>query len=302
MLIEYILNEEEIHELTIKKTIEAFYGFEQDGNFYRCKVKIYKQIKGWDLIFKILYDEVPDLEDLNLPAKLSEAIKIYKKGLIIINGIKDSGKTTTIASLIEYVNKDRYIHTIMLADVIEYRYKPQKSLIRQRILNRDFISLHETVSAASKEDVDVLYVYDFDDYNVIKESLIAAEKGILVLACMNTIDTRRALYSLVDKAPDIEKPYIRHLLAENLKVILSQKLLLKADGGGLVPATEFVIAHPDLYKLIEEGTFDSIDSLILETEQYGMHNFAASISGLLKTGIITEAEALKAGMKSMENR
>jgi len=279
--------------LNVTKNLDICCEFEQGEKIYRFKVNIYKQINGWDLSFKILHKEIPRLENLNVPSKLIDTVKVTRKGLVIINGEKSSGKTTTAAAFINYLHTLRYIHTVILTDVDEYLYKPVKGLVRQWRLNRDFISLKEAIIAATEEDVDVLFIYKFDRPDVIREALIAAEKGIIIVACMTTFDARRALTTITDVFPAPEKPYIKHLLVENLNYIVSQKLLLNIEETSLVPITELVFLSPEIIELIKEENFSRFDSILADSENSVTQTFDNSILKLFNDGIISEEVASK---------
>ncbi|HPZ09925.1 MAG TPA: ATPase, T2SS/T4P/T4SS family [Candidatus Eremiobacteraeota bacterium] len=227
---------------------------------------------------------------------LSKIIRDYKQGIIIINGLRCSGLSTTVASLLNTINQNRYAHIITLEDTPDYLYKPHKSLIRQRLLKIDFKNEKEALASATKEDVDVIFIHELNEPDLIKQALIAAEKGILVVTCMRTLDARHAIEKLLDCFSLNELLYVRSLLAENLKAIISQRLLPSIDGTYMVPITEVLIWTHKLYSLIKEGNTDKIDSLIEESDNLGMQTFDKSILKLVNEGKLSAELALNSSI------
>jgi len=258
----------------------------------RLRVNIFMQQEKFSLAIRMLNDKIPNLEDLNLPAVVS-TFPEYKNGLILVTGETGSGKSTTLAALLNRINKTANKHIITLEDPIEYVYTPEKCVINQREVGRDTRSFATGLRAALREDPNVVLVGEMRDFETIETALTAAETGHLVFGTIHTNSASDAVDRIVDVFPEERQRQIRLQLSMSLKAVLSQQLL-KKKGGGRVAACEIMIVDHAISNLIREAKTPQIRNTLATSAALGSITMENAVAKLLREGMITPEVADKA--------
>ncbi|MFA6409719.1 MAG: type IV pilus twitching motility protein PilT [Gammaproteobacteria bacterium] len=241
---------------------------------YRLRANVFRCSKGIAAVFRFISNSILSIEQLNLP-RILETFALLKSGLLLVTGPTGSGKSTTLASLVDYINHNRACHIITIEDPIEFVYQSQKSLISQRQIGKDAVSFSEALKNALREDPDILLVGELRDLETIRLALTAAETGHLVLATLHTISAAQTITRIVDVFPGSEQPLVRVMLAETLRAVVSQVLCKKKEGGRIA-ATEILVVNPAISNLIRENKTMQIYSQMQMGSQHGMHTLEQS--------------------------
>ncbi len=259
----------------------------------RFRVNVYKQRGTYAFAFRVLKTYIPTLEELMLPEKLKE-IALSSRGLVLITGPTGSGKSTTLASMLEYRNENKNNVIVTIEDPIEYVFKDKKSYIVQREVGTDTLNFAAALRAALREDPDVIMVGEMRDVETIETALRAAETGHLVFSTLHTQDAKETINRIIDVFPSDAQNHIRLLLAATLTAIVSQRLIPKKDGEGVVPAVEILINSGAIKEAIADADkFEEITELMEKgSTQYGMQTFDQSILELYNKGLISYENAL----------
>ena len=250
----------------------------------RYRLNIYRQREQYAMAVRLLNNVVPECEALGMPPAL-QAVTELSQGLVLIVGPTGSGKTTTLAALVQRINATRAVHIVTLEDPIEYEYPAGQSLIHQREIGRDTTSFARGLRAALREDPDVILVGELRDSETMAIALTAAETGHLVLATLHTQDVTSSVNRIVDGLQQNQQ-LVRSQLAESLAVVASQRLLARADGRGRVAAFEVLIATDAVRHLIREGQTHQLQSYLQTGARNGMVTMEESVKSLRRTGII----------------
>ena len=250
----------------------------------RYRLNIYRQRDQYAMAVRLLNNVVPECEALGMPPAL-QAVTELSQGLVLIVGPTGSGKTTTLAALVQRINATRAVHIVTLEDPIEYEYPAGKSLIHQREIGRDTTSFARGLRAALREDPDVILVGELRDSETMAIALTAAETGHLVLATLHTQDVTSSVNRIVDGLQQNQQ-LVRSQLAESLAVVASQRLLARADGQGRVAAYEVLVATDAVRHLIREGQVHQLQSYLQTGARNGMVTMEESVKSLRRTGII----------------
>ncbi len=259
----------------------------------RFRVNVYKQRGTYAFAFRVLKTYIPTLEELLLPEKLKE-ISLASRGLVLITGPTGSGKSTTLAAMIEYRNENKNNVIVTIEDPIEFVFKDKKSYIVQREIGTDTLNFASALRAALREDPDVIMVGEMRDVETIETALRAAETGHLVFSTLHTQDAKETITRIIDVFPIESQNHIRLLLSTTLYAIISQRLIPRKDGEGVVPAVEILINQGAVKEAIANiEKFDEIYDLMEKgKEQYGMQTFDQSILDLYNRGLISYEDAL----------
>ena len=259
----------------------------------RFRVNIYKQRGTYAFAFRTLKMDIPDIDSLHLPKKLYE-IAMEKRGIVLVTGPTGTGKSTTLASMINYRNKMIDDVIITLEDPIEYVFRDNKSYIVQREIGIDTREFATALKAALREDPDVIMVGEMRDLETIETALRAAETGHLVFSTLHTTDAKETINRIIDVFPKDSQNHIRLLLASTLKAVISQRLIPRSDQPGLVPAVEILLNQGAVFDAIQDPEkFVQIDELMEKGhKQYGMQTFDQSIMDLYEKGYISKEDAL----------
>ena len=250
----------------------------------RYRLNIYRQREQYAMAVRLLNNVVPECEALGMPPAL-QAVTELSQGLVLIVGPTGSGKTTTLAALVQRINATRAVHIVTLEDPIEYEYPAGQSLIHQREIGRDTTSFARGLRAALREDPDVILVGELRDSETMAIALTAAETGHLVLATLHTQDVTSSVNRIVDGLQQNQQ-LVRSQLAESLAVVASQRLLARADGQGRVAAYEVLVATDAVCHLIREGQVHQLQSYLQTGARNGMVTMEESVKSLRRTGII----------------
>ena len=250
----------------------------------RYRLNIYRQRDQYAMAVRLLNNVVPECEALGMPPAL-QAVTELSQGLVLIVGPTGSGKTTTLAALVQRINATRAVHIVTLEDPIEYEYPAGQSLIHQREIGRDTTSFARGLRAALREDPDVILVGELRDSETMAIALTAAETGHLVLATLHTQDVTSSVNRIVDGLQQNQQ-LVRSQLAESLAVVASQRLLARADGQGRVAAYEVLVATDAVRHLIREGQVHQLQSYLQTGARNGMVTMEESVKSLRRTGII----------------
>lgn len=261
-----------------------------DGS--RQRVNIFRQQHQVAATIRLLNTEIPTLEQLKMPTRLYQMAQ-QPRGLILVTGPTGSGKSTTLAAMIEHINQNSDRHIITIEDPIEYKYQCKKSLIHQREVGEDVGSFADALRSALREDPDVILVGEMRDYETISAALLAAETGHLVLSTLHTTGAAQTVERIIDACPTGSQNQIRIQLAATLKGIVSQCLIPcgEVDGAARIAGTELLVATDAILNLIREGKTHQISSMMQAGGNVGMHTLNMDLSRLMRQGYITKERA-----------
>ncbi|HOJ13272.1 MAG TPA: type IV pilus twitching motility protein PilT [Deltaproteobacteria bacterium] len=260
----------------------------------RFRVNCFKQRGSYGMVFRVVPTDPPSLDDLNLPEVLKK-IALERKGLILVTGTTGSGKSTTLAAMVNHINTNRNCHVITIEDPIEFLHRDRKSIINQREVGSDTNSFAMALRAALRQDPDVILVGEMRDRETIDIALTAAETGHLVLSTLHTLDAKETIMRIVSQYPPHQHLQIRLQLAGVLKAAISQRLLPRSDGQGVIPACEVLVSTALVRECIidENRTSEISDAIADGTVTYGMQTFDQSLMALVKDGKVSYHEALR---------
>lgn len=299
LMINDYLNEENRIKLYTKKVIDFSYSIPKLGRF-RCN--IYKQRGTYAIAVRALPIEIPKFSTLGLPDVIKNFTK-KTKGLVLVAGATGSGKSTTLASIIDIINSKFYYHVITIEDPLEYLHSHNKSMITQREIGEDAEDFSTALRSSLREDPDVIMVGEMRDLETISIALSAAETGHLVLSTLHTIGAVKSIDRILDSFPTNQQNQARSQLATVLEGVISQQLIPRKDGKGMVPASEVMTVTPAVRNLIRENKNYQINNLIQSGEGDGMKSLERNLAQLCKDGIITEEAArIKAQDLQLFNR
>ncbi|MCZ6805012.1 MAG: type IV pilus twitching motility protein PilT [Proteobacteria bacterium] len=269
--------------------LECDFSFEVPG-LARFRVNAFNQNRGAGAVFRTIPSEILSLEQLGAP-KIFEEISDTPRGVVLVTGPTGSGKSTTLAAMVNYKNENEYGHILTVEDPIEFVHTSKKCLINQREVHRDTLGFNEALRSALREDPDVILVGEMRDLETIRLALSAAETGHLVFGTLHTSSAAKTIDRVVDVFPAAEKDMIRAMLSESLKCVISQTLL-KKQGGGRVAAHEIMIGTPAIRNLIRENKIAQMYSAIQTGAQFGMKTLDQDLQELVKKNVVSRQEAL----------
>jgi twitching motility protein PilT len=252
----------------------------------RYRVNAYFQRASLSAAFRLIPSEMPKLRDLGLPPVLQEFTK-KPRGFVLVTGPTGSGKSTTLAAMLDSINDERQEHILTIEDPIEFLHKHKKCIVNQRELGADAQTFALGLKAALRQDPDVILVGEMRDLETISTALTAAETGHLVFATLHTQDTAQTVDRIVDVFPPDQQQQVRVQLSVSLQGIVTQQLIASADGTGRVVATEVLVPTPAVRNLIREGKTHQIYSALQTGGQFGMQTMDASLAGLVREQKIT---------------
>jgi twitching motility protein PilT len=259
---------------------------------FRCN--IFNQRGTVGMVLRVIPRRIFSIEDLMLPRVLNRICE-EQRGLVLVTGTTGSGKSTTLAAMIDLINSTRSEHILTIEDPIEYLHRDNLSIVNQREVEADCRSFATALRAALRQDPDVILVGEMRDFETIETAIHAAETGHLVFSTLHTLDAAETINRIISVFPPHHQKQIRLQLAQVLKAVISQRLVPRADGQGRVPAAEVMISTESVRSCIEdkEKTKGLRDIIAQGTSQYGMQTFDQSLYFLLQQGLITVEEALK---------
>lgn len=295
------LSDQDVHDLIMsmlddeqKKRIAAredldFAFNTQNGT--RQRVNVFYCMDRLCAVIRLLNNEILTLEELGLPSVLLSLAQ-EPRGLVLVTGPTGSGKSTTLASMINYINERKAVHILTIEDPVEYIYTPQMATIRQREVGKDVSDFHTALRSALREDPDVILVGEMRDYETISAAVTAAETGHLVLATLHTTSAAQTIDRIIDSCPPHAQNQIRSQLASVIRGIVTQTLVPLASGDGRIAATEILLGTDAVTNLIRTNKCHQLETLMLSSTNIGMQTLNSSLAYLYNTKKITRASAL----------
>ena len=271
-----------------EEDLECDFSFEIKG-LARFRVNAFNHNRGAGAVFRTIPSKILTLEDLNCPAGFKD-IAEYPRGIVLVTGPTGSGKSTTLAAMVDHKNRNEYGHILTIEDPIEFVHESQKCLMNQREVHRDTHGFSNALRSALREDPDVILVGEMRDLETIQLALEAAETGHLVFGTLHTSSAAKTIDRIVDVFPAAEKEMVRSMLSESLRAVISQTLLKKI-GGGRVAAHEIMIGIPAIRNLIRENKVAQMYSAIQTGAAHGMITLDQTLMNLVRDGVISIQDA-----------
>ncbi|KJJ98269.1 type IV pilus twitching motility protein PilT [Pseudomonas sp. BGr12] len=277
--------------------LETDFSFEVPG-VARFRVNAFNQNRGAGAVFRTIPSKVLTMEDLGM-GEVFKRVSDVPRGLVLVTGPTGSGKSTSLAAMLDYLNNTKYSHILTVEDPIEFVHESKKCLVNQREVHRDTLGFNEALRSALREDPDIILVGEMRDLETIRLALTAAETGHLVFGTLHTTSAAKTIDRIVDVFPAEEKSMVRSMLSESLQAVISQTLLKKI-GGGRVAAHEIMIGTPAIRNLIREDKVAQMYSAIQTGGAIGMQTLDMCLKGLVAKGLVTR-DAAKEKAKIPEN-
>ena len=277
--------------------LETDFSFEVPG-VARFRVNAFNQNRGAGAVFRTIPSKVLTMEDLGM-GQVFKDISSVPRGLVLVTGPTGSGKSTTLAAMMDYINDTRYEHILTIEDPIEFVHESKKCLVNQREVHRDTLGFNEALRSALREDPDIILVGELRDLETIRLALTAAETGHLVFGTLHTTSAAKTIDRVVDVFPAEEKSMVRSMLSESLQAVISQTLMKKM-GGGRIAAHEIMIGTAAIRNLIREDKIAQMYSAIQTGGSLGMQTLDQCLERLLQKGLISR-EAARAKAKMPDN-
>lgn len=294
-MIYQIMTDEQVKNF--EETLEADFSTEIKG-VARFRVNVFNQNRGIGVVFRTIPSKVLTLEELNAPEKFKDIIDV-PRGLVLVTGPTGSGKSTTLAGMLNHINETKHEHILTIEDPIEFVHESKKCLVNQREVHRDTRSFSNALRAALREDPDIILVGEMRDLETIRLALTAAETGHLVFGTLHTSSAAKTIDRIIDVFPAEEKQLVRSMLSESLRAVVAQTLLKKI-GGGRVAAHEVLVGTPAIKNLIREDKIAQIYSMIQTGSQYGMQTLDQALQAQVRAGLIdNQTAASKAHDKTL---
>lgn len=267
----------------------AIYMEELDSRF---RVSVFMQRNWPSIAIRRVNNTVQSFEELNLPADVLKRLSMERGGLVLLTGTMGSGKSTTIASMIDYINSNSRKHILTIEEPVEFAFKDKESLVNQREVGVDVSSYSAALRAFVLQSPDVLFIGNIRDSEIMSSALTAAETGLLVLSTLHTINASQTIERIINFFPPYQHQETRNQLSSLLKGIISLRLVPAKDGKGRVPAYEVMLLTPTISRLIREGKIWEIPQFIEEGAIFGMHSFTQCLVKLVREGKISEEDAI----------
>ncbi len=294
-----LLSKKQARELEEKRQID--FSFEVKG-VGRIRCNVYFQRDTVSAALRMIPMKIASLDELHIPPVIKELCEI-QRGLLLITGASGSGKSTTLAAIVKHLNENNSLHILTLEDPIEFSFQDERSSIAQREVGSDVLSMKDALRAGLRQDPDVIVIGEMRDFETIQAALTAAETGHLVVSTLHTNDAKSTVDRILDVFPAEAQNQVRIQLASSLIGVISQQLLTRADGVGLVPACEILINSPSIQECIRKNERGGIPEMIENSSHYyKMQSMNLALEKLVSQGIITSEEALKSSNNSADLR
>jgi twitching motility protein PilT len=294
-LIMPILTQEQKDYVRVNKELDLGYQFQDKGRF---RINVFHAMGTLGAAMRLIPDRVKNLDELNLPPVMSQ-FSTFNQGLVLLTGPTGEGKSTTLAAIVDSINKSRAEHIVTIEDPIEFRYKAEKSIVTQREIGHDTNSWSVALRSVLREDPDVVLIGEMRDFETIAAAITIAETGHLVFATLHTATAAETMSRMIDVFPAGQQGQIRQQLAATVKAVASQRLL-PAIGGGRRAALEIMFANAAIRNLIREEKAFQIDTVIQTSADAGMMLFETHLMQLIQQGIITQETALERAFRPAE--
>jgi twitching motility protein PilT len=286
-----IMNEYQKEKYKQTNEVDLAYGVPGLGRF---RVNIFQQRGTLGVVLRVIPFKIQTIEQLMLP-KVLEKVAAEQRGLVLVTGTTGSGKSTTLAAMIDHINATETCHIMTIEDPIEFLIRDKRSIVNQREVGVDTMSFGQALKSALRQDPDVILVGEMRDLETIETALTAAETGHLVMSTLHTLDATETVNRIISAFPPYQQKQVRLQLGSVLKAVISQRLVPRADGKGRVPAIEVLLATARVRELVEDKdrTKEIPDAIAQGHLSYGMQTFDQSLMGLLKSGLVSYEEALR---------
>lgn len=285
-LLKDAMTADQLEKLTVNKEVDFSLAFSSKARF---RVNAYTEKKSWACAFRRIPLDIPPIDSLGLPNAVHQFTQL-KQGLILVTGPTGHGKSTTLAAILDEINRTRSEHIVTIEDPIEFIFRPQNSIISQREMGTDTHSWSVALRSVLREDPDVVLIGEMRDYETIAAALTIAETGHLVFATLHTNSAAQTVDRIVDYFPDERQSQVRMQLSSVLEAVLSQRLLPSTNGGRVV-AHELMLGTTAIRTAIRDGKTHQIDSIIQTSQEYGMANLELSLAQHIKNGTVTMENA-----------
>ncbi|MCD6539845.1 MAG: PilT/PilU family type 4a pilus ATPase [Candidatus Omnitrophica bacterium] len=298
-MIKELLTEEGFNELSQKKSYEGAFYFREN---WRMRISVFYQRNSLALVIRAINLNILSFEELNLPSQVLRSLCAEKRGLVLLTGTTGSGKSTAIASMIEYINKNYRRHILSIEEPIEFTFTDKNSIINQREIGKDVDSYLGALRQFTLHSPDVIFIGNIRDEETMRAALDAAETGVLVFSTLHTVNASQTVERIISFFPSHQHPQVLMQLSQLLKGVVSLRLLPAKDGKGLIPAYEVMVLSPSISRLIRENKVWEIPSYIEQGEVYGMVSFEQMFLRLVKEGKIDKETAISFSDKKEELR
>ncbi|NOZ02025.1 MAG: type IV pilus twitching motility protein PilT [Deltaproteobacteria bacterium] len=283
-----LMDDRNREELERKHQVDFVYAM---GDKARFRANVFLQRRGVSAVFRIIPSKILSAEDLNLPAPIIKLCGL-KKGLVLVTGPTGSGKSTTLAAMVDHINRTRQDHILTIEDPIEFVHRNKKCLVTQRQIGDNVDTFADSLRAALREDPDIILVGEMRDLETISQAITAAETGHLVFGTLHTTSAPKTVDRVIDAFPTTQQEQIRTMLAESLKGVIAQALLKRADRKGRIAAYEILLGTPALGALIRENKTFQLPSLIQTQRAIGMCLMDQALVDLVKQSLVEPDEAI----------
>lgn len=283
-----MIDEERFKELEVKRDLDFAYSLSDGARF---RVNVHYQRGGLAISFRVIKDNIPALEDLELPEIINQIMEL-PRGLVLVTGPTGSGKSTTLAAMLNKINETTAKRIITIEDPVEFIFKNGKSQIEQREAGSDVPNFASGLKHCMRQDPDIIMVGEMRDLETTSAAITAAETGHLVLSTLHTINATQTIERIIDIFPDSRQDQIRSLLSNTLKAVISQTLFKRKDAPGMVPCVEILICNPAVRNCIREDRLHEMPNLIVTSRQLGMQTLDNSISEMFFRGLIYKKDAI----------
>jgi len=273
----------------LQTTLELDMAYDVEG-LARFRCNYFYQVRGLSAVFRQIPTQIKSLDDLGMPDGVKSVLQV-RRGLVLVTGPTGSGKSTTLAAIIDHINETREQHVITIEDPLEFVHVNKKSLVTQREIGTHARSFADALRVASREDPDIILVGEMRDLETISLALTCAELGILVFGTLHTNSAVKTIDRIINAFPAIQQNQVRSMLSESIKAVLSQQLLKTADGAGRCVAVEILLSSPGVANLIREAKLAQIASVIQTGTTEGMQTMDQALQKLVDEGRITAQAA-----------